>query len=314
MTNVDSSSDPNSELCSEKNEVVVSFKNVEKKFSNKIALDKIGFSIYKGQTVGLIGPNGAGKTTAIRTLLGIYLPDSGEITLFGNKINEKTKSRIGYLPEERGLYLNSGVLEMICYFASLHGIKENDAKEEGMRLLKQIGLEAYAEKKVNTLSKGMQQKIQFICAIVHKPSLVIFDEPFSGLDPLNSEMLKNMMLDLTQKGVTVILCTHMMEQAEKMCDRIIMINRGKIVLEGTLSEIKNRFGKDSVRIEFIGKFPAKLGGVKEINNHGNYVEIKLESNTDPNSILKELISKKIEISKFEIEQPSLHQIFLEVAK
>src|ERR1041385_1049620 len=221
--------------------------HLRKQYATVLAVDDVSLSVERGKILGLLGPNGAGKTTTIRMILNIIQPDAGSITFEGRPFDESMRNRIGYLPEERGLYRKNKLLNTIVYFASLRGIETDEAKRRAYDWLKRFDLLSYYDRKVEELSKGNQQKVQFIISILHNPQLVILDEPFSGLDPINQILLKDILLELKQQGKAVIFSTHQMDQAEKLCDTICLINRGNVVLEGELREVKQRFGKNSVQ-------------------------------------------------------------------
>jgi ABC-2 type transport system ATP-binding protein len=240
----------------------VEVNHVAKSFADKVAVDDLSFTVAQGEMLGLIGPNGAGKTTTIRMMMDIIEPDSGEVTILGEKLNEATKNRLGYLPEERGLYRKLKVLESIVYLASLKGVDRRSATEKANDLLTRTGMSATKNKKIEELSRGMGQIIQFIVTIIHDPQLLVLDEPFSGLDPVNTELLKGMLADLRNQGKAVILSTHQMNQVEELCDRILMINDGQDVLYGDLSEIKARYRGNSVVLDSegeLGEVPGVTG-------------------------------------------------------
>ena len=222
---------------------VVEINHVVKSYADKVAVDDLSFTIAQGEIFGLIGPNGAGKTTTIKMMMDIIKPDSGEVTILGEKLSEATKDKLGYMPEERGLYKKQRVLDTIIYFASLKGMNPRLAAEKANQLLNQTGMLPNARKKIDELSKGMSQIIQFIVTIIHEPQLIILDEPFAGLDPVNTELLKKMLADLRKQGKAIILSTHQMNQIEELCDRILMVNNGRSVLYGDLAEIKSRYAK-----------------------------------------------------------------------
>jgi ABC-2 type transport system ATP-binding protein len=288
--------------------------SVEKSFGETRALKGVSFEARSGEILAVLGPNGAGKTTAIRILMGIFPQDSGEVKIFGEHFSEGTKKIVGYLPEERGLYTQSRVLETLVYLASLKGMDGKQAESEARRLLSELGLAGVEEKKINELSKGMQQKVQFIATILHKPRLLVLDEPFSGLDPINTNTVKNMILALKERGTAIIFSTHIMEQAEKMADRVLMINKGERVLYGTLQEIKAGHGKASVKVTYSGALPKAVPGVAAIDDYGSYAELKLEKATDPADVLKALVSAKARVSGFEASEPSLNEIFIDSAE
>jgi ABC-2 type transport system ATP-binding protein len=261
---------------------------------------------------GLIGPNGAGKTTTIRMMMDIIKPDSGKVTIFGEKLGEATKNRLGYLPEERGLYKKLSVLESIVYLASLKGMDKHSAEEKASELLNQTGMLDSQRKKIEELSKGMGQIIQFIVTIIHDPQLVILDEPFAGLDPVNTELLKEMIAGLRNQGKAVILSTHQMNQVEELCDRILMINHGHTVLYGNLSEIKARYRGNSVLLDCKGE-PGEIPGVTAKRPRKGYTELILDGKTTPQQVLTHLVGRGLVINRFEVATPSLNEIFLKEA-
>lgn len=288
-------------------------KNLRKQYSTVLAVDDVSLEVRRGNIFGLIGPNGAGKSTTIRMLLNITKPDSGVITYDGKPFTDDVRNKIGYLPEERGLYKKNGLLDTIIYFATLRGVTTEEAKKKGMEWLKRFNLQAYAKRKIEELSKGNQQKAQFITTILHNPELVILDEPFSGLDPVNQIVMKEVFQELKQQGKAVIFSTHGMETAEKLCDEICLINRGKIVLEGTLKQIKQRFGTNALHLEYEGdgKFLSSLSFVKKAVVYENYAELALNDEVSSREILS-VITPNIELRKFEFVEPSLNSIFLSV--
>lgn len=288
-------------------------KNINKSYFTKLAVSDLSFSVNKNEIFGLIGPNGAGKTTTIRMIMDIIKPDSGEIKIFGEKISEKTKNKLGYLPEERGLYKRLTVMESMIYLASLKGIDNTMAEKRGTELLKKIGMPDTRNKKIQELSKGMGQLIQFVITIINDPNLIILDEPFSGLDPVNTELLKNLIIDLKNQGKTVILSIHQMSQVEELCDRILMIDGGESVLYGNLKDIKTKYRDNSIILTYKGDL-GQVPGIKEVKEKDGYAQLFLEQNIVPEQILKTLIDKKITINSFEIAEPTLNEIFLKVAK
>ncbi len=288
---------------------ILDVKELTKRFDTKIVLDNISFDVGKGVIFGLLGPNGAGKTTMIRIILDILRADHGDIAIFGRKFDDTLKARIGYLPEERGLYQKITVFECLKYFAELKEVKKSDDKIDFW--LHKVDLYDYKRKKIEELSKGMQQKVQLVAAFIHNPELLILDEPFSGLDPLNTKLIKDILVDLKREGKTIILSTHQMDQVERMCDRILLINQGKRVLYGSLTEIKSNY-KESVVVEYEGKLK-RVEGVKKVNDYGKYAELSLEEDTDPQEILKKLV-EVVGVRRFELKAPSLNEIFIEVVE
>ena len=283
--------------------------HVVESFTDKVAVDDLSFSVAQSEIFGLIGPNGAGKTTTIRMMMDIIKPDSGDVTILGEKLNEATKNRLGYLPEERGLYRKLKVIDSIVYLASLKGMDRHSATGKADELLSQTGMLASRNKRIEALSKGMGQIIQFIVAIIHEPDLVILDEPFAGLDPVNTELLKGMVADLRNQGKAVILSTHQMNQVEELCDRILMVNDGHAVLYGDLSEIRSRYKGNSVLLDFAGEL-GEVPGVTGRRAHRGYTELTLDSETTPQQVLAHLMSHGTLINRFEVATPSLNEIFL----
>jgi ABC-2 type transport system ATP-binding protein len=289
--------------------LAVEVNHVAKSFVDKVAVDDLSFSVAQGEMFGLIGPNGAGKTTTIRMMMDIIKPDSGEVTILGEKLSEATKNKLGYLPEERGLYRKMRVLDSIIYLASLKGVDARSAEEKANELLNQTGMLSHKAKKIEELSRGMGQIIQFIVSIIHDPELVVLDEPFAGLDPVNTELLKGMLLDLRNQGKALILSTHQMNEIEELCDRILMINHGRSVLYGNLAEIKSKYRSNSVLLEFEGEL-GEVPGVTGKRTHKGYVELVLDGNTTSQQVLERLVSRGMVINRFEVATPPLNEIFL----
>ncbi|MEI6101199.1 MAG: ATP-binding cassette domain-containing protein, partial [Eubacteriales bacterium] len=284
---------------------VVEVKKVVKTYTDKIAVDEISFQVESGEIFGLIGPNGAGKSTTIRMIMNIFQPDSGEITIEGQPSSEAVKDRIGYLPEERGLYKKLRVMESIVYLASLKGMEPKKAEAAASELLEQTGMLPQRDKKMEELSKGMSQIIQFIVAVVHDPDLIILDEPFSGLDPSNAELLRSMTTDLRAKGKAIIMSTHQMNEVEKLCDRMMMIDHGKTVLYGSLSEIKSSYSKNTVTLEYEGEL-GDLPGVTLKDARKGYAELIFNAQLSSGELLSALIARNITVNRFEIAAPSLN--------
>jgi len=287
--------------------------HLRKQYANVLAVDDVSLQVEPGKIFGLIGPNGAGKTTTIRMILDITTPDQGTITFDGARFDRTIQNRIGYLPEERGLYKKNKLLDTIVYFASLRGMNGVQAKQKALDWLRRFELESYAKRKVEELSKGNQQKVQFITAILHNPEYIVLDEPFSGLDPVNQILLKDILQELKQQGKAIIFSTHQMDSAEKLCDEICLVNHGKIVLEGSMKEVKQKFGTNSVHVEFSGdgSFIPALPQVKKATVYENYAELQLNGDISSRELLFS-INSKVEIRKFEYVEPSLNSIFLDV--
>ena len=291
---------------------VLEVENIGKSFGDFKAVDDVTFSIEEGVIFGLLGPNGAGKTTTIRMIMNVIIPDSGSIAVLG-EINPKTANDlVGYLPEERGLYRKMKVGELLLFLTSLKLMDKRDAKKAIDTWLERLELMDWKKKKIEELSKGMQQKIQFIGTILHKPKLLILDEPFGGLDPINQNLIKDILLELKSNGTTIIFSTHVMESAEKLCEEIFLINKAKQVLYGKLNDIKRGFGKQNVHISYDGSddFLKQSDQIKKFDNYGNYVEVQLAKGADTQRLLKEAV-KSVTIRKFEIMEPSLNDIFIE---
>lgn len=291
--------------------LVIDVQNVSKHFGKATAVNQVSFGVEKGQIFGLLGPNGAGKTTTIRMINHILNPDTGHISILGEAVSPKSQERIGYLPEERGLYKKMKVFDQLMYLAQLKGLSQTAAKTAIEFWLDRFEASSWKKKEVSELSKGMSQKIQFIATVAHDPEIYIFDEPFSGLDPINSEMLKEVILEEKNRGKTILFSTHRMEQVEQMCDDICLFNQGKAVLQGNLQSIKQSFGNNTVLLDFIGdsEFLNQLEGVRINNRSTNFAEIRLLEGASPQHIL-EIAMKHAEIQRFEIVQPSLQDIFI----
>jgi len=291
---------------------MLAVRNLRKDFATIRAVDDVSFDIGRGEIFGLLGPNGAGKTTAIRIVLNILEADGGTITYDGRPFSGALRNQIGYLPEERGLYRKSKLLDTILYLAEIRGMKRAKARDEALRWLRRFDLLTYQERKVEELSKGNQQKIQFITSIIHDPVLVVLDEPFSGLDPVNQILFQEALRELKQAGKAIIFSTHQMDQAEKLSDTLCLINKGKVVLGGTVRDVKRRYGSNSLHVEFQGdgSFMKSLAGVRRAMIYENAAELDLAPDARIQDILKAMIGK-VEIRKFELLEPSLQSIFIE---
>jgi ABC-2 type transport system ATP-binding protein len=284
--------------------------DVVKAYKEKVAVDGLSFSVEKGEVFGLIGPNGAGKTTTIRMMMDIIQPDTGRVSILGEIPSQATKSRLGYLPEERGLYKKLSVIETISYLASLKGMDPRTIESEADAWLEQTGMLPNKKKRIEELSKGMSQIIQLIVTIVHDPELVILDEPFAGLDPVNTERVKQLLLDLRERGKAVILSTHQMNQVEAVCDRILMVNDGRSVLYGALDEIRAEHRGHAVLVESTAEIP-QVTGVVERRTHKDHVELVLDPAATPQQTLEALVQADVPIDRFEVATPSLNEIFIE---
>ena len=284
-----------------------------KSFRGTRAVNDLSFTVGTGEVFGMVGPNGAGKTTTLRMLMDIIKPDTGEIIILGEAINEETKNRIGYLPEERGLYRKITVSESLAYLAALKNMKRRLARDRAAELLERVDMLQHKNKKIEELSRGMGQIIQFIATILHDPELIVLDEPFAGLDPVNTELLKGLILELKGQGKSIILSTHMMNQVEELCDRVLMINKGQAVLYGSLGEIKSRFKNNSIFLE-CDRIPDGLPGVVGRQDHGKYLELFLDGQTPPSKVLSALVNNGVTVDRFEVSTPSLNEIFIQVVK
>lgn len=290
-------------------------KNLTKRFDSLVAVDKASFEVPEGSIFGLIGRNGAGKTTTIRMMMGIYMPDEGEVNLRGVKVGQEFKNRVGYLPEERGLYKKMKVQDTLYYFAELKGKTGRDVHKRANEYLKRFELYDRRLSKVEDLSKGNQQKLQFIATVLHDPDFVILDEPFSGLDPVNTNLLKDIILEMKERGKVIIFSTHLMDFAEKLCDHLAMIDHGKIILKGKLSEIKSRYAQKNVSLNYEGDISFLKGHpiIEKIENYGNTTGIRVKEPEQAQTVLKMLVDRGIVIKKFDANDISLQEIFIELA-
>ncbi len=285
---------------------------VTKRFGDFTAVSDLSLNVPAGSVYGLLGPNGAGKTTTIRMVMNILVPDEGTVQVLGRSLDEEMKAHIGYLPEDRGLYPKMKVGELILFLAEIKGVSRPRARAGLDGWLRRFDLGDWCNKKVEQLSKGMQQKVQFIVTVLHRPDLIILDEPFAGLDPVNTKLIKDIMLELRDEGRTIIFSTHRMEQVEMICDNICLINKSRMVLEGNLAEIKRRYGKNTVVLEYEGdgRFVAGLPGVEKVDDYGKYMEVKLREAGDPQEILRQAAGT-LRVNRFEVQEPSLNAIFIE---
>lgn len=305
--------DVSSPTMSDTKEILAEISHINKSYGGRPVVHDVSFTLVKGEVLGLVGPNGAGKTTTIRMLMDIIKPDSGEILVFGHAVDEHAKNKIGYLPEERGLYRKMKVSDNLIYLSKLKDVALSTARERADNLLKDVGMFPHKDKKINELSRGMGQIIQFLATIAHDPSLIVLDEPLAGLDPVNRMLLQNIIVDLKKQGKTIILSTHMMNEVEEMCDRVLMINRGTVVLYGNLSDIKWRFRNNSLFVRCEGDI-AELKGVNGQKDHGNYVELFLDEKTTAQQVLDQLVARQVRVDRFEVSTPSLNEIFIQVAR
>ena len=290
---------------------VVELAGVTKAYESKVAVDNLSLSIDSGQMFGLLGPNGAGKTSSIRMMMGITIPDSGRISLFGKPFERKSLERVGYLPEERGLYKKMKVLEQLVFFGQLHGLTAEEARKRATAWASRMEIADSLNKKTEELSKGMQQKIQFIASLLHDPGLIVMDEPFSGLDPVNAVLVEQTLLELKGQGKAILFSTHRMDQVEKLCDSICLINNGRAVLAGKVREIKATYERNRVIVEFEGS-SAFLDSeeIAEAKNFSGHAEIRLKEGGNAQKLLHEAAAVAT-IYRFELVEPSLEEIFIQ---
>jgi ABC-2 type transport system ATP-binding protein len=293
---------------------VVEVSQISKSFGPVKAVHDVSFSVEKGEIFALLGPNGAGKTTTIRIMLDIYRPDQGKVAIFGGPMNEAKKDRIGYMPEERGLYQDLPLEGVLIYLASLKGVSADQARQRASSYLERFDLDAYKRKKVKELSKGMQQKAQIIATLLHQPDLVIIDEPFSGLDPVNTQAVKDLLLELHRQNVTIIMSTHQMHQVEELCDRILLIHHGKVMLYGELEQIRRQYAGNAVLVRAEKPLPVDLPGVLDLTYHNSASRLTLSPGFSPQDLLRNLVELNIPLEQFEIAVPTLDEIFIRVVK
>ena len=297
-------------------EPVIAAERIVKRFSGHTAVQDLTMAVPRGGIFGLLGPNGAGKTTTIRMIMNILTPDEGRISVFGRTASRDLSPRIGFLPEERGLYKKMQVLEHLVFLGETKGLTRSDARTRGLSWLERLGLDGWAARKVEDLSKGMQQKVQFIGALLHEPELVVLDEPFSGLDPVNAKVMKDVVVDIARGGRTVLFSTHIMDQAERMCDRIVIIARGRKVVDGAVADIKREVGSRHVRLTFTrdrDKARPVLGDrslVAHVDDNGASAELELASGASGDQLLEALVRAGAGLSQFAVVEPSLESIFI----
>jgi ABC-2 type transport system ATP-binding protein len=294
------------------NENALVLDRVAKSFAGHQAVRDFSLQVPRGSILGLLGPNGAGKTTTLRMVMNVIAPDSGRIEILGRPADHAARDRIGYMPEERGLYPRMTLEEQLVFMAAIKGVARREAARRLAPWLERLGLAAWRKRKTNELSKGMQQKAQFIATVLHEPEILIMDEPMSGLDPVGMDVLREVMLELLRRGTTIVLSSHQMDTVERLCDRVALINRGQKLLDGAVSEVKARYGRNTLALAFDGdgSFLADLPGVAKLTDFGRYVELRLADGTDPQPLLVQ-IAGRLRLRRFEIVEPSLHDIFVE---
>ena len=288
---------------------------VHKRFGEKVAVDGLSLEVDSGCIYGFLGPNGAGKTTTIRMVIGIFYPDAGRIQVLGHADPAAVKQRLGYLPEERGLYDKMRLGELMSYYGELKGMARHDAVRAATELLGRFGLGASMDKKCNTLSKGMAQKVQILATLLHEPDLVILDEPFSGLDPVNRDLMRDLILELKQQGKTVLFSTHIMEQAEQICDHVVLIDNGRKLIDGTLSDVRSSGGA-SIRLDYDGDGTglSALPGVERVNDSGKHAELFLHADGDSQAVLAAILQRGLRVRRFDLTESSLHEVFIGAVK
>jgi ABC-2 type transport system ATP-binding protein len=293
---------------------IISVSHLAKSFGMAQAVRDVSFDVAQGEIFGLLGPNGAGKTTTIRMILDIFKPDRGSVSVLGGAMGEAKKDRIGYLPEERGLYKDISVENCVWYLAELKGMPRAEAKTRAAKFFDQLDLTAHKRKKVQDLSKGMQQKVQVMTTLLHRPELIIIDEPFSGLDPVNTRLVQDMLLQEQKNGTTIVMSTHQMYQVEEMCNRLVLINKGNSVLYGEVNEIRRRYADNAVRVVAQGELP-DIPGITEATRKGNAHTLHLSPETTPQAVLQQLAnSPNLTIESFERALPTMDDIFVRVVK
>ena len=289
----------------------IEVKHVAKSFGKNQAVRDVSFEVRPGEIFGLLGPNGAGKTTTIRMLLDIFKPDQGQISVLGGAISEEKKNRIGYMPEERGMYQDIQLERCLVYFGRLKGLSNQEIHTRLEGWLDKFDLSAHRRKKVKELSKGMQQKAQIIATLLHEPELIIIDEPFSSLDPVNTQMIKTLLQSERDKGRTILMSTHQMHQVEELCDRILLVNQGRDVLYGKLSEIRGQYASHAVLVRSAQELP-QVHGVIDRQQANGAVLLRLDDHTTPQEVLVNLVGKGVQLDQFEIAAPDLDEIFIQV--
>ncbi len=292
---------------------IIELTHLTKSFGALKAVDDVSFAVEQGGLFGLLGPNGAGKTTAIRCMLDIFKPDSGSIAILGGPMTEAKKDRIGYMPEERGLYQDIPLDRCLAYLGSLKGLSQAEVRQRAEGYLERFDLAAHKHKKVKELSKGMQQKAQVIATLLHQPELLLVDEPFAGLDPVNTQMIKELLREQRDRGVTVVLCSHQMHLVEELCDRIVLIDHGRTMLYGLLDEIRRKFSGNAVLVRADRELPS-LPGVERLEPVNGAVKLHLKRETKPQDVLRDLVARDIPLEHFEIAMPTLDEIFIRVVQ
>lgn len=295
-------------------ENVISVSHIAKSFGAAQAVRDVSFDVSKGEVFGLLGPNGAGKTTTIRMILDIFRPDAGKIAVLGGPMDESRKNRIGYMPEERGLYKDMRIEECVVYLAQLKGVAKDEARRRAAQYFDRLDLAAHKKKKINDLSRGMQQKVQIIATLIHQPDLIIIDEPFANLDPVNTRIAQDLLLGERERGATIVMSTHLMFQVEELCDRIVIINKGQNVLYGAVDEIRRTYSDNAIRVTAQGEMP-QLDGVKELSRKGNTRTLSLPSTMPPREFMRILAeTPSLSVEQFELALPTMDDVFVKVVQ
>ena len=294
---------------------IVELQNIRKVYDTKVAVEGLSLTIEPGTMFGLLGPNGSGKTSSIRMMIGMTVPDAGAVHLFGQPFARAALARVGYLPEERGLYKKMKVIDQLVFLGQLHGLEEKTARQRALSWCERMEITEAVEKKTEELSKGMQQKIQFIAALLHDPELIIMDEPFSGLDPVNAQLLMDTLVELRRQGRAILFSTHRMDQVEKLCDAIAIIYQGKLVLSGSVREVKNRYPRNRVQAVFSGDDSfLRHPGVSEAKNYAGIAELTLTAPEQARSVLADAVTRGTDFTRFEVMEPTLEEIFIDTVK
>jgi len=292
----------------------IAVENIAKRFGETQAVKDVSFEVHSGEIFGLLGPNGSGKTTSIRIILDIYQADSGKVSILGGPMTNEKLNHIGYLPEERGLYQDVPLERCLSYFATLKGLSEDQIKDRLPRYLEKFDLADHSKKKAKELSKGMQQKGQLIAALIHDPEIIIIDEPFAALDPVNTQLVKNLLIEQRNAGKTIVMSTHQMNQVEQLCDRLVLIDHGRVLLQGKLPEIRERFRSNAVIIDAIDPLPEQLNGVARIEKQNGSCCLIPQEGVSAQELLSALVSQGIKMNTFEVAVPTLDEIFIQVVK
>ena len=289
--------------------IAIEAQGLWKRFGDRDVVRDVSLSVDRGQVAGLVGPNGAGKTTTIRMLLDILKPDRGSVRILGNHLSAESQEQIGYLPEERGLYRGQKVLDVLVYLGMLKGLAKGDASARATGLLERLGMGEHAGKKISELSRGMGQIIQFAATIIHEPSIIVLDEPFSGLDPVNVRLMKEVISDVRKGGAALLFSTHQMEQVEELSDKVVMINQGTVVLDDRLADIKRRYRGDALKM-VVDFLPEELDGTGDVYRDGDTYEVRMLPGTTPEHVLRQLLDKGVVVERFEVATPRMEEIFL----